>query len=114
MTTIFDMQKQMMGEFEKNMTTWFDGILRDPTWLKLMSSQVTASLDFQEQVRKAMEPGFRASGILTETSQSGLYETLANLQRRVMDLEARLEEAELKAQTPKKDDKSRRENKEKA
>ncbi len=89
-----EMSKKMFSEWEKNMGEYFDKTLRDQGFLKLVSQNLSQSLDFQGEMQKQMGTVLKAFSIPTEESMQGLYKTVNNLERRMLDLEEKIDQLE--------------------
>lgn len=85
-----DMTKKMYAEWEKNLGSYFDKTLRDQGFLKIVSDQISTSLDFQKEIQAQTSKMLQAFSIPTEESLEGLYKTVNNLEMRLMDVEARI------------------------
>ncbi len=86
----FEMQKAMINEWEKNMGEYLDKVLRDPGYLKLVSESMNQMLDFQGMIRSNTQKSLQMLSIPTEDSMKGLYQTVHNLEMRMLDLEEKI------------------------
>jgi outer membrane biosynthesis protein TonB len=66
--------------------------MREPAFMQLVARQMEGSLDLRGLVRSQFEKAAKSLNIPTEDSMSGLYQTVHNLETRLLDLEEKLDE----------------------
>ena len=87
-----DMYKQTMAEFEKGLGDYLQKTMREPAFMQLVARNMEGSLDLRGIVRAQIEKAAKSLSIPTEDSMTGLYQTVHNLETRLLDLEEKLDE----------------------
>lgn len=93
----FEMPKAMFAEFEKGLGAYLEKTMRDPAFMKLVSKNMVASLDVQALVKKNMAQVLETMDVPTNATLAGLYQTVHNLETRLLDLEEKVEDLEAQA-----------------
>lgn len=88
----FDMQKTMFAEFEKGLGQYLEKTMRDPAFMKVVSQSMAAQLDVRGQVKEQLESILKGLDVPTQSTLEGLYQTVHNLETRLLDLEETVEE----------------------
>ncbi|MBI4871561.1 MAG: hypothetical protein HY814_08335 [Candidatus Riflebacteria bacterium] len=87
-----EMYKQTMAEFEKGLGDYLQKTMREPAFMQLVARNMEGSLDLRGIVRAQIEKAAKSLSIPTEDSMTGLYQTVHNLETRLLDLEEKLDE----------------------
>jgi hypothetical protein len=82
----------MMAAFEKNLGEFLAKTMRDPTYMQLVAKNMESSLDVRGAVKAQIERAMKAFNIPTEESMGGLYQTVHNLETRLLDLEEKVDD----------------------
>ncbi|MDP7423554.1 MAG: hypothetical protein QGH40_16905 [bacterium] len=88
----FDMSRQMMKEFEQGFSEYMEKTMRDPYFMKMVAKNMNASLDYQSMLKKHIATVLKTLGMPDEDSMSSLYQTVHNLETRLLDMEEQFED----------------------
>jgi uncharacterized protein YukE len=88
----FDVQKQMMQEFEKNLAQYLDKTMRDPEFMKLVARAMEANLDMRGLLKQNLAPALKALDVPTGDSLAEFFRTVHDLESRLLDLEEVVED----------------------
>ena len=88
----FDIQKQVFGDFEKNIGEYLQKTMREPAFMKIVAQNMSASLDVRGLIKEQLEKVLKGLDIPTNTTMEGLYKTVHDLETRLLDLEEQVED----------------------
>ncbi len=88
----FDMQRQMMKEFEQGFSEYMEKTMRDPFFMKMVAQNMNTSMDFQGMIKKQIATVLKTLGMPDEDSMARLYQTVHNLETRLLDMEEQFED----------------------
>ncbi len=88
----FDMQRQMMKEFEQGFSEYVEKTIRDPFFMKMVAQNMNTSMDFQGMIKKQIATVLKTLGMPDEDSMTRLYQTVHNLETRLLDMEEQFED----------------------
>ena len=88
----FDMSRQMMKEFEQGFSEYMEKTMRNPYFMKMVAKNMNASLDFQSMLKKHIATVLKTLGMPDEDSMSRLYQTVHNLETRLLDMEEQFDD----------------------
>jgi polyhydroxyalkanoate synthesis regulator phasin len=86
----FEYQKRLMEQFEKNLASYFEKLMREPSTMQVVTRNLAVSLDLAAAIKKQVHDFLEALAIPTEKDMARLYETVNRLESRVLDLEDEL------------------------
>lgn len=88
----FSMQKQMFDQMEKSLGEYLEKVMREPDFMKVMSRNMSSALDVQSLVKDQVGKVLKSYHIPTEDSLESLYQSVHNMETRVLDLEELVED----------------------
>lgn len=91
----FELQRKMLGEYEKAMGEFLQTMMRDPAFMRLVAQGMGSALDFQAVTKGQIAGALEAMQLPTPEAVEKLYDTVHRLETRVLDLEEEI--ADLRA-----------------
>lgn len=88
----FDLQRQMLAEYEKAMGELLEKTMRDPAFMRLVAQSMGSALDMQALTRTQIEAVLESLQLPTPEMVEKLYDTIHRLESRVLDLEEQVED----------------------
>lgn len=89
----FEIQRQMLVEFEKSMGEAMTKTMREPGFMQLVAQNMGSTLDFRALLKTQVESTLKSLDLLTPKDAEVLYQTVHALETKVLDLEEQLQEA---------------------
>jgi hypothetical protein len=89
---LLEMNKKLFEEWEKNLGRYLEETMRQPEFMKLVGKNLESTLDLQTAVKTQVRKTLRSLSIPTDAELSSLYETVNNLESRLLDMEESLED----------------------
>lgn len=94
----FDLQRQMLAEYEKAMGELLEKTMRDPAFMRLVAQSMGSALDMQALTRTQIEAALESLQLPTPEMVEKLYDTIHRLESRVLDLEEQVEDLHLRGE----------------
>ncbi len=98
----FEIQRQLFTEFEKSFGDYFQKMMRDPAFMQLVAQNMNGAMDLRAMTKAQVESTLEMLQLPSSETIEKLYETIHQLESKVLDLEERVAEvsAELRATRP--------------
>ncbi len=97
----FEIQRQMFTEFEKSFGDYFQKMMREPAFMQLVAQNMNGAMDLRALTKAQVESTLEMLQLPSSEAIEKLYQTIHQLESKVLDLEEQVESVSAELRTMK-------------